>query len=105
MLSCLSPSSSTPFVIAPPWANETTNPCARRSWQLLVWPADGQCYQIFGRGPCPPTQELAYDPKLDQAVCRCPKDLLYWPNTDRCGIKIAEMSEAETTTFATQIIA
>ncbi len=80
----LLPSLVASFIIAPPWAEESLNPCARRSWQLLLWPADGRCYQIFGRGPCPPTQELAFDHAEGGAVCRCPKDLLYWPETDRC---------------------
>ena len=31
-----------------------------KSWQLIYWPSDGQCYQIFEQGPCPDTQELAF---------------------------------------------
>lgn len=34
-------------VIPPPWANETVNPCALESWQLLYWPQDDRCYYIF----------------------------------------------------------
>ena len=48
------------FVIAPPWANPVINPCSKKSWQLIFWPPDGQCYQIFEQGPCPDTQELAF---------------------------------------------
>lgn len=90
------------FVIAPPWANPLINPCSEKSWQLIYWPQDGRCYQIFEQGPCPDTQELAFHAtnkrvsallkivtkflKVDflQAICRCPKNLLYWPATDRC---------------------
>ena len=48
------------FVIAPPWANPVINPCSGTSWQLIYWPPDGRCYQIFEKGPCPDTQELAF---------------------------------------------
>ena len=48
------------FVIAPPWANPAINPCSETSWQLIYWPPDGRCYQIFEQGPCPDTQELAF---------------------------------------------
>ena len=48
------------FVIAPPWANPVINPCSGKSWQLIYWPPDGRCYQIFEKGPCPDTQELAF---------------------------------------------
>ena len=48
------------FVIAPPWANPSLNPCSETSWQLIFWPPDGRCYQIFKQGPCPNTQELAF---------------------------------------------
>lgn len=36
-------------VVAPPWANPATNPCAvkPRGWQILFWPGDGMCYTIF----------------------------------------------------------
>ena len=50
------------FVIAPPWANPVINPCSEKSWQLIYWPQDGACYQIFEQGPCPDTQELAFHP-------------------------------------------
>ena len=50
------------FVIAPPWANPVINPCSEKSWQLIYWPQDGACYQIFEQGPCPNTQELAFHP-------------------------------------------
>ena len=72
------------FVIAPPWANPVINPCSEKSWQLIYWPQDGACYQIFEQGPCPDTQELAFHPTNKRAICRCPKNLLYWPATDRC---------------------
>ena len=75
--------SSSPFVIAPPWANEATNPCSKHSWQLIYWPQDGRCYQIFEQGPCPRSQELAFNEVNKKAECRCPKELLYWPATDR----------------------
>lgn len=75
--------SASGFVIAPPWANEATNPCSRESWQLIYWPPDGSCHQIFDRGPCPETQELAFNDLSLVAECRCPKGLLYWPETDR----------------------
>ena len=71
------------FVIAPPWANATINPCAEVSWQLILWPGDAKCYKIFEQGPCPRSQELAFEKATGEAVCRCPKDLLYWPATDR----------------------
>ena len=54
------PSIAQGFVIAPPWANPLINPCSNKSWQLIYWPSDGQCYQIFEQGPCPDTQELAF---------------------------------------------
>ena len=54
------PSVAQGFVIAPPWANPLINPCSNKSWQLIYWPSDGQCYQIFEQGPCPDTQELAF---------------------------------------------
>ena len=72
------------FVIAPPWANPQVNRCSRTSWQLILWPKDEKCYQIFEQGPCPRTQELAFNPITKLAECRCPKNLLYWPATDRC---------------------
>jgi len=78
------PSIAQGFVIAPPWANPLINPCSNKSWQLIYWPSDGQCYQIFEQGPCPDTQELAFHATNKLAVCRCPKNLLYWPATDRC---------------------
>ena len=84
LLLLLLPPPSSSFVIAPPWADPASNPCAHKSWQLLLWPEDGRCYRIFGRGPCPRTQELAFDEAAGRALCRCPKDLLYWPATDRC---------------------
>ena len=71
------------FVIAPPWANQAANPCSATSWQLLYWPGDKKCYQIFEQGPCPRSQELAFNAINKRAECRCPKDLLYWPATDR----------------------
>lgn len=72
------------FVIAPPWANPVVNPCSNKSWQLLYWPKDEKCYQIFEQGPCPRSQELAFNEINKSPECRCPKDLLYWPATDRC---------------------
>ena len=71
------------FVIAPPWANAVSNPCSARSWQLIHWPKDGKCYPIFSQGPCPRSQELAFNDITKAAECRCPKELLYWPATDR----------------------
>ena len=71
------------FVIAPPWANAVSNPCSARSWQLIYWPQDGKCYPIFSQGPCPRSQELAFNDLTKLAECRCPKELLYWPATDR----------------------
>ena len=71
------------FVIAPPWANAVTNPCSARSWQLIYWPKDGKCYPIFSQGPCPRSQELGFNDLTKVAECRCPKELLYWPATDR----------------------
>ena len=46
------------FVIAPPWANPEVNICSKKSWQLIHWPQDGKCYQIFEQGPCPRSQVL-----------------------------------------------
>jgi hypothetical protein len=80
-ISCIGSVSS--FVIAPPWANAVSNPCSSRSWQLIHWPADGECYQIFSQGPCPRSQELAFNDITKLAECRCPKELLYWSATDR----------------------
>lgn len=37
------------FVIAPPWADQTSNPCSANSWQLVYWPPTKLCYQIFSR--------------------------------------------------------
>ena len=71
------------FVIAPPWANEITNPCSKKSWQLLYWPKTQKCYKIFEQGPCPKSQELGYNPITKLAECRCPKDLLFWPAANR----------------------
>ena len=73
------------FVIAPPWANPSTNPCSASSWQLVYWPPTKNCYQIFSRGPCPETQELGYNPVTSAPECRCPHDLpLHWEDTDQC---------------------
>ena len=72
------------FVIAPPWANEAVNPCSKQSWQLIFWPPDGRCYQIFEQGPCSRSQELSFNEANKRAECRCPKNLIYWPETDRC---------------------
>ena len=44
------------FVIAPPWANPEVNKCSKKSWQLIYWPQDDKCYQIFEQGPCPRSQ-------------------------------------------------
>ena len=44
------------FVIAPPWANPEVNRCSKKSWQLIYWPQDDRCYQIFEQGPCPRSQ-------------------------------------------------
>ena len=46
------------FVIAPPWANPEVNICSKKSWQLIHWPLDGKCYQIFEQGPCPRSQVI-----------------------------------------------
>ena len=70
------------FVIAPPWANPTINPCSNKSWQLIYWPPDGQCYQIFEQGPCPDTQELAFhaiNKQVSQSKYRHGKLILDWP--------------------------
>jgi len=73
------------FVIAPPWANGSSNPCSESSWQLVYWPDTGKCYQIFSQGPCPDTQELAFSHHDQKPECRCPQTLpIYWPHTDRC---------------------
>lgn len=72
------------FVIAPPWANKEVNPCSNKSWQLLLWPQDGQCYRIFDQGPCPKTQVLVFDNIESRARCQCPKELVFWAPTDRC---------------------
>ena len=69
------------FVIAPPWANPVINPCSKKSWQLIFWPPDGQCYQIFEQGPCPDTQELAFH-ATNKQVSK-PNDRLY--NFDFCN--------------------
>ena len=37
------------FVIAPPWADQASNPCSKNSWQLVYWPPTKLCYQIFSR--------------------------------------------------------
>ena len=37
------------FVIAPPWADQDSNPCSKNSWQLVYWPPTKLCYQIFSR--------------------------------------------------------
>ena len=44
------------FVIALPWANPEVNKCSKKSWQLIYWPQDDKCYQIFEQGPCPRSQ-------------------------------------------------
>jgi hypothetical protein len=75
--------SASAFVISPSWADAASNPCSERSWQLLLWPDDGKCYPIFERGPCPDTQELAFDAETKRAQCRCPKNLILWPQTSR----------------------
>lgn len=79
------------FVIAPPWANAVSNPCSARSWQLIYWPKDGKCYPIFSQGPCPRSQELAYNDLTKAAECRCPKELLYWPATDRWAYEVSKL--------------
>ena len=73
------------FVIAPPWANPVINPCSEKSWQLIYWPQDGACYQIFEQGPCPDTQELAFHPtnkrvsfNTVQSSIFCPKNLFFF---------------------------
>jgi hypothetical protein len=48
--------STSGFVIAPPWANPEVNRCSKISWQLIYWPQDDRCYQIFEQGPCPRSQ-------------------------------------------------
>jgi len=73
------------FVIAPAWADANKNPCSSRSWQLVYWPPNQQCYKIFTRGPCPATQELTFQADRQSAVCRCPENLpLLWKETERC---------------------
>jgi len=73
------------FVIAPPWADDSANPCSESSWQLVFWPPTGKCYQIFSQGPCPPTQELGFSKDSQKPECRCPQTLpIHWPATDRC---------------------
>lgn len=59
-------------IIAPSWANTALNPCAARSWQLVRWPDDGQCYHIFQQGPCAASQQLAWDRAAGEPVCVCP---------------------------------
>ena len=51
--------SATGFVIAPPWANPEVNICSKKSWQLIYWPKDDKCYQIFEQGPCPRSQVIS----------------------------------------------
>ena len=48
------------FVIAPPWANPEVNICSKKSWQLIYWPQDQKCYQIFEQGPCPRSQVFIF---------------------------------------------
>ena len=57
------------FVIAPPWANPEVNRCSKKSWQLIYWPQDDKCYQIFEQGPCPRSQV--------RTSVQCIKDDLY----------------------------
>ncbi|XP_043223320.1 platelet endothelial aggregation receptor 1-like [Amphibalanus amphitrite] len=71
-------------VIAPPWVDAALNPCSSESWQLVQWPADGRCYPIFQRGPCPPSQELIWDSAGRRAVCACPTGHLEHAATARC---------------------
>ena len=76
---------SSAYVIAPPWADAKKNPCSARSWQLVFWPPNQQCYKIFTRGPCPATQELSYQSDSQVAACRCPENLpMLWKETERC---------------------
>ncbi|KAF0311814.1 hypothetical protein FJT64_017405 [Amphibalanus amphitrite] len=71
-------------VIAPPWVDAALNPCSSESWQLVRWPADGQCYPIFQQGPCPASQELVWDSDAGRAACRCPDGYLLHGPTQRC---------------------
>ena len=36
-------------IIPPAWANETVNPCAKESWQLIYWTGNNKCYKIFSQ--------------------------------------------------------
>ncbi len=63
---------------------QVANPCSKHSWQLIQWPGDKQCYRIFDQGPCPHSQELAFNAVTGLAECRCPKNLLFWSATNRC---------------------
>jgi len=63
-------------VVPPSWADPQRNPCASLpgGWQLLQWPADGQCYRVFSRGPpCPPSMELTPGVGANGGPgCKCP---------------------------------
>ncbi|KAJ8963919.1 hypothetical protein NQ314_005247 [Rhamnusium bicolor] len=43
--------------------------CTNPSW--IYWPKDGQCYQMFTRGPCPKGQLLIADPNNRIPMCKC----------------------------------
>ncbi|CAG0881423.1 unnamed protein product [Cyprideis torosa] len=78
------PCLAVPSVIPPPWTNTAANPCAKTSWQLVYWPADGQCYKIFETGPCPETFELHFNMETQTAECRCPHKTRIWDGDGRC---------------------
>ncbi|XP_064100508.1 uncharacterized protein LOC135211207 [Macrobrachium nipponense] len=71
-------------VIPPRWVNATLNPCAKKSWQLLYWPEDNSCYQIFTQGPCNDTQEFYYNLSSGKGACRCPRDKVLHRPTGLC---------------------
>jgi len=50
---------------------------------LNIFIGDRQCYRIFEQGPCPHSQELAFNGVTGLAECRCPKSLLFWAATNR----------------------
>ena len=39
----------TAVVIPPPWANVSLNPCAKTSWQQILWKNHSKCYKIFSQ--------------------------------------------------------
>jgi hypothetical protein len=75
---------TTAGIIPPPWVDFARNPCAKESWQLLYWPADGKCYRIFQQGPCRDTFELVFDARSGAAECRCPHQHVMWIGDGTC---------------------